>query len=1181
MDKNIKIYHKDWIDNLLLDFEKNIIKRIYYNNDNGKFILIDNLLLINWIKWGNEYFYSDNNYDYYQICDNNNFKLDYKISIIYLIDELYSNKYILDNTLQKIYNANNLKLYGNFTINNNNLTVKYENENITYIYFNNKYYNKKFIDKKYEIVYIHDKKYFLDRESNICYENNNIFKKDYYIKYKNKLKLSSSKNIYEIEINKNISLYTYLLSKVYEQIDENYILYVKTEEDVNTTQKNFMKPSENTYKDYIIIINIDDIFNIIEFIEYYIYFDVKYIIFDDIINTDKNNIFDNLNIIYYNKIDEVYNIYDNFTKIYINNDISKLSHDELLNICDIDIMDLWYKLNKNNLEKYDYILNFSKNTNEIPKIMHFIWLGNNILPEKYIYYIESWIKNHEDWIFCFWNDDNIPVLINQKYYDETDVYAMKADILRYELLYIFGGVYVDCDFLCIKNIDNIIKNYIGFSGYESDEYIAIGLMGFIQNDIILYNIIKNLSHSINKNKYKNINENIPKLTGPIYFTKIWNLYKTDLHYSFPIEYFYSYSFQDKFLKKGYTLNINNYAIHMWGHSWDNKKIFNKNDKNEYYLMYFYLSQIIIDINNDIIKKMSYIDISNYLKNKIFFKSNNKTYIKKKIVHIMGLFFTGGIERYLYYIDKYGNHDIYNYYLLYISNGNYVYNISNMNMISFDWNNNHLNKLLILIKPDLIIDHYSIYINQNIYQNINNNIIIYFIHSAICYNNDIHYLSGNKCINLYDENKKHSSWNNILNNYYLTLGTELNDLNEKIIKNCKIKISIIGRIAEEKLGIDFFKKLCVLSFEIYDTIEIHIYGEKNRIFNNEYTDIFEEYLDKSKIIYHSFINPLKMNDVYLDTDVLVIPSSYETGSFTCIEAFSYGIPVIARNVYGLKYMIKNGITGYLCEDDDDILEKITNIHSDQIINNTNIIKKESLKYNIIDKIKDLEYIINKNINNKNIVIITSVINCVNKPLSYYHKRSIFDVHERYKHTLKSIESIKKYIKNVEILLCECSDFIDNYEIEEDIKNNVDYYYNFYDNEDIKKNVESELKGLGEASLLLEGINKLKNIQKTYKNIFKLSGRYFLNSNFNYEIFNNNCNVFTNWDNSKCSYCTIFYKINANYIDYYKNILVNSIEDLKNKNSIEICMYKYFIENINVVEKVHVSGYLATEGYLFSV
>jgi mannosyltransferase OCH1-like enzyme len=1170
MDKIIKIYHTDWSDNLSLNFDKNIIKRENYNNDFGNFVLIDNLLLIKWEKWGKEYFFLNDN-EYYQICDNNYFNLDYQLSIIYLIDEINSNKYIIDNNLQKIYLINNLEYFGNFIFDNDNLIINYNQNNDIYIYFNNKYYKKEFIDKKYKIIYINNKRYFLDINLNISYENN-IFNKKNYIIYKNKLKFVNDKNIYYSENN-----------------TDNYIKYTKKNNNI-IFLKNLNNIDKYKNKNNKIFVNIDNIFNIISLIEYYIYFNLNYIIFDNIINIEYNNIFDNINIIYYNDINELsdlfmnckdYNIYINSTEKAWNENKNIIYYDQklfkynLLYNCEIDLKKLWYKLNKDKLKHFDYLLNI--NNNKIPKIMHFIWLGDNKLPDIYLDYIESWIKNHEDWIFCFWNDDNIPTLINQKYYDETNVYAMKADILRYELLYFFGGVYIDCDFLCIQNIDNIIQNYIGFSGNESEEYIAIGLMGFIHYDIILYNIIKYLSYNIDNNK----SIYIPQLSGPIFFTKLWNIYKTDLHYSFPINYFYSYLISNKLSNLGYTIDNNNYAIHMWGHSWNPNKIKEQKIYNgPYFLSYFYLSNLICDFNN-IIQKITYKDISKYLRNKIFFKVNKKIE-RKKIVHIMGLFFTGGIERYLYYIDKYGDHEKYNYYLIYISNGHYVYNIKNMHMISFDWNNKDLNDLLVFIKPDLIIDHYSIYTNENIYKNLNKNNIIYFIHSAICYNNDINYLSGKKCINLYNEQKKHCSWNNILYNYYLTLGTEMNlKKTVKYIKNNKIKISIIGRIAEEKLGINFFKKLCILSNEKFNDIIINIYGEKDKIFNIEYTRLFEEELKKSKIIYRNFVNPLNMENVYLNTNILLIPSAYETGSFTCIEAFSYGIPVIARNVYGLKYMIKNSVTGYLCDNDDDIINKLANIKNNEILNNTDIIKEESLKYNIVNKIKDLENIIDENILNKNLVIITSVINCVDKPLSYYYKRSIFDVNERYKHTLKSIESIKKYIKNVDILFCECSNLSNNIEIENNIKNNVDYYYNFYQISDIRNNVESELKGLGEVSILLEGLNKLEKINKKYKNIFKLSGRYFLNHNFDYKIFDNNLNIFTKWDNSNYSYCTIFYKIHYDYIDYYKNILVKSIEDLNNKNSIEICMYKYFTENINIIDKMNISGFLATEGYLFSV
>jgi hypothetical protein len=452
---------------------------------------------------------------------------------------------------------------------------------------------------------------------------------------------------------------------------------------------------------------------------------------------------------------------------------------------------------------------------------------------------------------------------------------------------------------------------------------------------------------------------------------------------------------------------------------------------------------------------------------------------------------------------------------------------------------------------------------------------------------------NNCIHLYKESTKHSSWSKINNNYYVTLGTEikynnniLKNNNKEVDKNNKIHISIIGRIAEEKLPIIFFEKLCNISKSINEYANINIYGMKDEIFNKEYVLKFDNLINTSKIIHHNFVNPHEIDEIYKVTDILLIPSSYETGSFTCIEAYSHGIPVICRNVYGLKYMVNDGVTGYLCNNDDEIIEKLVNIKKFINLNNE-IIKKESFKYNIINKIYDLEVIINNCYNNlysnKNIIIITSVINTVDSELSYYYKRSVFSIEERYKQTLKSIISIKNKIPNSEILFCECSDLSDYNSIEKDIAKNVNYYFNFFGNESIKSNVNSKLKGYGEASILLEGINKLLSMKKNYKNIFKLSGRYYLNDKFNYEMFNNSKNIFTNWDNNYTSYCTIFYKINGNDIIVFKNSITDSLEDLKDNVSIEECIYKNFNSNIsiNIVDKVNISGLLATEGYLVNV
>jgi len=646
---------------------------------------------------------------------------------------------------------------------------------------------------------------------------------------------------------------------------------------------------------------------------------------------------------------------------------------------------------------------------------------------------------------------------------------------------------------------------------------------------------------------------------------------------------------------------------MWGHSWNGNHIINKTD--EYFINNLYLSgkiKSLLAINNKII------NLNDYLRNQIFFKPNYDNYQNKiKIVNIIGIFFTGGIERFMSYIDKYGDHKNYDYYLLFMnsdfeceSNNKQYYEINNMKMISFKNDYNILNNLLKIINPNYIVDHLSFYINQSdntiIYKNINKPNIFYFLHSAILYKNDISHLNIDHCIHLYEEVGKHESWNSIKNNYYMTLGCELNTntgqkLNNKKLfinkKDNKIKISIVGRVTEEKLPILFFKNLVELSnkTKFKQSYEINIYGAKDTVFNKKYVEDFDKLIKGSSINYHSFVDPQKIDAIYLNTDLLLIPSIYETGSFTCIEAFSYGIPVIARNVYGLKNMIENGVSGYLCASDEEIIKIISNLKKDKILENYERIKELSLKYDIKDKISDYENIIINSDNGKlDLIIITSVINCVKNKLSYFETRSIFSVKERYKQTLKSIESIREKMPQCKIFFCECSNMKENenYEsYEKNIIEKVDYYANFYDIDSIKKAVNSEFKGYGEACILLKAFDVISELESKeellLKNIFKLSGRYFLNEDFNLELYNNFNNNFCYWDNSTVSLCSIFYKIKINHFELFKECLEKSIIELKNNASIEICLYKYFSTSNQILEKMNISGYLATEGYLFSI
>ena len=70
---------------------------------------------------------------------------------------------------------------------------------------------------------------------------------------------------------------------------------------------------------------------------------------------------------------------------------------------------------------------------------------------------------------------------------------------------------------------------------------------------------------------------------------------------------------------------------------------------------------------------------------------------------------------------------------------------------------------------------------------------------------------------------------------------------------------------------------------------------------------------------------------------------------------------------------------MCENDEII--EIKYLYFDNLLKNYSIIYNQSLKYNIIDKINNFENIIDINISNKNLIIITSVLN-ISKNNSYY-------------------------------------------------------------------------------------------------------------------------------------------------------------------------------------------------------
>ncbi|MDF2788510.1 MAG: glycosyl transferase, partial [Neobacillus sp.] len=62
----------------------------------------------------------------------------------------------------------------------------------------------------------------------------------------------------------------------------------------------------------------------------------------------------------------------------------------------------------------------------------------------------------------------------------------------------------------------------------------------------------------------------------------------------------------------------------------------------------------------------------------------------------------------------------------------------------------------------------------------------------------------------------------------------------------------------------------------------------------------------------YLKGVGLAETYSATDLFIFPSPTETFGNVALEALASGTPVIGANAGGVKHIISNGITGYLCE-----------------------------------------------------------------------------------------------------------------------------------------------------------------------------------------------------------------------------------------------------------------------------
>lgn len=153
----------------------------------------------------------------------------------------------------------------------------------------------------------------------------------------------------------------------------------------------------------------------------------------------------------------------------------------------------------------------------IPKKIHYCWFGRNPLPERYKKWMDSWKKFCPDYEIIEWNEDNYDVTKNKymKQAYEAGKWGFVPDYARLDIIYNYGGIYLDTDVELVKNLDELLYQE-GFAGFESDKYVALGL-GF--GAVAGNELIKDMRNEYDKYSFIDESGSFNLMTSPILQTQ--------------------------------------------------------------------------------------------------------------------------------------------------------------------------------------------------------------------------------------------------------------------------------------------------------------------------------------------------------------------------------------------------------------------------------------------------------------------------------------------------------------------------------------------------------------------------------------------------------------------------------------------------------------------------------------
>ena len=139
----------------------------------------------------------------------------------------------------------------------------------------------------------------------------------------------------------------------------------------------------------------------------------------------------------------------------------------------------------------------------IPKVIHQTWVGDPF--RRPVKEMESWKRLNPSWEVKLWTEREIDdlLLVNRAQYDAfyaRHIFNGCSDIARVEILFRYGGVYLDADCMALRPLDDELFQGDFFTVYEHEELygdrIASGILGCVAGDAVIREHIRRIGRHV-------------------------------------------------------------------------------------------------------------------------------------------------------------------------------------------------------------------------------------------------------------------------------------------------------------------------------------------------------------------------------------------------------------------------------------------------------------------------------------------------------------------------------------------------------------------------------------------------------------------------------------------------------------------------------------------------------------